>query len=216
MDLSPKPLDEAHYAVTHLPEVARDLVAASLAVVAPQLSSNLADQTASFIAAQRRVCEAQWMMVYVDARSLKKMGMALSGFLLRCRELSLRWRSFEASVNELLAVWDPPVDLRFPTDRSTDGPEAPPFSSEWPVPQGIWLRDRLNALFLGLEDVEPLAIAITVPKSDERRLVWLTQLAEEFRLEALPALAGEDGLLKCLPRVQEEITRLIYREEFAA
>lgn len=216
MDSSPKQLAEAHYAVTHLPEVARDLVTASLAAVVPQFSSNLADQTASFIASQARLYEGQSVMDHVDTHSFKKMGMALSGFLLRCRELALRWHSFEIAVNELLAVWDPPVGLRFPTDRSTDERDVPPFSSEWPVPQGIWLRDRLNALSYGLEDVEPLAIAVTATKSDERRLVWLTQLAEEFRLEALPALTGEDGLLKGLPRVQDEITRLIYREEFAA
>lgn len=157
------------------------------------------------------------MLDLAELRTLKKMGMATSGFLLRCRELALRWKSFETAVSELVAVWDPPVELRTPTDNFSGRPDESRVQQtavDWPIPHTMWLRERLDALLNGLMNTDMLAIHVIVPNvSHARRLVLLTQLAEEFRIEALPALTGEDGLLKGLPRIQEEITRRIYQED---
>ena len=217
MDLSPKQLSEAHYAVTHLPEVARGFVAASLEAVVPDLANGLPDHTARFITSCHRVFEGGSMLDIVELRTPKKMGMATSGFLLRCRELALRWQAFEAACNELLAVWDFPAEMRFPTTGFSGRPGIDRLQHaalDWPIPQSAWLRDRLDALQNGIHNTKCLAIAVIVPRiSIERTLVYLTQVAEEFRLEALPALTGEDGLLKGLPRIQEEITRRIYQED---
>lgn len=217
MDLSPKQLADAHYAVSHLPEVARGLVAASLQAVVPGFANDLPDCTASFCASLRRVFEGGCMLDVAELRSLKKMGMATSGFLLRCRELALRWHSFEAGCNELLAVWNPPADLRTPTDQFSGRPGVRRLqysALDWPIPQGIWLRDRLDALINGLQNVDCLAIHVIVPiVPDDRRLVYVMQMAEEFRIDAFPALEGDDGILKGLPRIQEEITRRIYQQD---
>ena len=157
------------------------------------------------------------MLDIVELRSLKKMGMATSGFLLRCRELALRWHSFETACNELLGIWNPPAELRFPTDQFSGRPgvlRLQHTSLDWSIPRGTWLRERVDALMNGLHNVKCLAIAVSVPRvSHDRTLVWLTQMAEEFRLDALPALDGEDGLLKGLPQIQEEITRRIYQQD---
>lgn len=215
MDSSPKRSPED--VIAHLPEYVRDGVTEALNALLPNLELPLAEAVEHFLSSEKRLTEGISLVAAIEEPDEKKMGMAISALLLRAREVAARWRAFESGVDDLLTVWTPPADLRFPADyfsRRTDIERLPLAVPEWDVPSGEWLRDGCDAIMNGWFNSGRLAIAITAIPDPACRLTFLVQIAEEFRLEAWPALSGEEGLLKLLPKLHEENSGRIYREEF--
>lgn len=215
MDSSPKRSPED--VVAHLPEYVRDGIAEALGAEAPDLEATLAEAAERFLASVKRLTEGITLVAAIDSPDAKKIGMAVSSLLLRAREAAAQWRRFEPEVDALLAAWTTPDDLRFPDhyfSRRTDLDRLPLAVPDWDIPRGEWLRDRCDAIVNGWFNLGRLAIAITGIERPDCRLTFLVQIAEQFRLEAWPALGGDDGLLSGLPKLHEENSGRIYREEY--
>lgn len=145
-----------------------------------------AEDVARFRDALRQAAESAQRFALAGATT-RQMGMLVDGLLLRCRELNVRWRSLSPMAVEPAAP---------PAAPATHAGELP----VWNLPSGPVLHDRVSEMLAGA----PLAA---------EQEAW-PSCAAAFQAHVWPALDGPHGLLRLLPRVQEEITRCIYREDF--
>ncbi|HEY3268014.1 MAG TPA: hypothetical protein VGM37_13900 [Armatimonadota bacterium] len=209
--------ERARKVIAHLPEQVRDDLAAALAAVVPDYSTSIAESTFHFLRALDRLAEGiGFVGGELPDPTPKKMGMAVSSILMRAREVGAHWRAVDPAAADLCAICPPDARLAHPVDRLSGRPGATRATHpapDWAIPKGLWLRQRCDSVLSGCQNVRLLASGITAARSPEQRLTILSQICDEFRREAWPALNGEDGLLKGLPRLQEEITKRIYQAE---
>lgn len=203
--------------IAHLPELVRDGLSDALDELLPDLDAPLAEAAERFLASHQRLAEGIAAVAAIADPDEKKIGMALSALLLRARDLAARWPDMDAATAALLAEWTPPDNLRFPAEYLTppdDAESLPLAAPEWDLPQGDRLGGLCREILKGWFTTGRLAIAIATIPSPECRLTFAAQVADTFAARTWPALGGEDGLLKLLPRMHEQNSGRIYREEY--
>lgn len=194
-----------------------DAVRIALSEALPATHAEVAECAFHFLTALDRLAEGiRFVGCALENPTPKKMGMAVSSILMRAREAAAYWRRLEPAASGLTAGREQGSSSALPTASALAREQtAPPDPSvpRWRIPEGEWLSDRCAAVLSGWRNLRLLADAIAAEGSAEGRLAAFSLLLAGFRDETWPALADEDGLLKGLPRLQEEITKRIYRAE---